>query len=64
MWGLRAAPSASLQGLVTLMAFTASAQTHPHSPNQLKGGGSDGSVSSGEGSGYGGGVVGVVRWGV
>lgn len=51
IWGLCAAPSACLQGLVTLMALVASARMRPHRPNQLKGEGSDVSVSSGEGSG-------------
>lgn len=52
IWGLHAAPSASLQGLVTLTALAASVPMHPYCPNQLKGVGSDVSVSSGEGSGY------------
>lgn len=52
IWGLDVAPSASLQGLVTLIALVASAPMHPYCPNQLKGVGSDISVSSGEGSGW------------
>lgn len=51
IWGLHAATSASRQGLVTLIALVASAPVHPHCPNQLKGVGSDASVSRGESSG-------------
>lgn len=50
-WWLCADPSASLRCPVTLIAPVASAQLHPRCPNQLKGGGSDGSVSSREGTG-------------
>lgn len=51
IWGLHAASSASLQGLVTLTALVASAPMHPYGPNQLKGVGSGVLWSSGRGSG-------------